>query len=120
MVIMAHDGKGDGQAARPVRSADEDFRSARRQALKIGALIVPAIATLHATPAWAQTDYTMVAYRYGTNAGLCRNPKFDPTADPTSPEGQEFIRCPGEGARPSIDWTPQDQSDPGGLSGLED
>jgi len=71
----------------------DQFRQGRRRALKAGAVLVPTIVTLHATPAWAQTDYTMVAYRYGTHAGLCRNAHFNPRANPNSHAGQEFIEC---------------------------
>jgi len=77
----------------------EQHRSNRRRLLKTGAAIVPTIMTLHAAPAWAQTDYTMVAYRYGANAGLCRNPHFNPNANPNSAVGQEFIQCPDSGGR---------------------
>ncbi|HXV75665.1 MAG TPA: hypothetical protein VD788_05040 [Candidatus Polarisedimenticolaceae bacterium] len=55
---------------------------------------MPTILTLHAAPAWASTDYTLTAYRYGANAGRCRNPSYDPNADPSSTAGQEFIDCP--------------------------
>ena len=72
----------------------EQHRSNRRRLLKTGAAIVPTIITLHAAPAWAQTDYTMVAYRYGANAGLCKNPNFNPNANANSTAGQEFIQCP--------------------------
>jgi hypothetical protein len=81
----------------------------RRRVIKAGAALLPVILTLRATPAWAQTDYTTTAYRYGTNKGLCRNPKFDPNASPQSTEGQEFVPCadnnpltptvPGSGSR---------------------
>lgn len=72
----------------------DEFRSTRRKVLKAGALLVPAIVTLRATPAWAQTDYTITPYRYGVGAGLCKNPKFNPNADPGSTAGTEFIPCP--------------------------
>lgn len=70
----------------------------RRKALITGALLVPTIITLHATPAWAQTDYTSVAYKYGNHKGLCRNPDFDPNADPTADDAtehvlDEFVEC---------------------------
>lgn len=68
-------------------------RPARRKFLATGAAVVPAILTLHATPAWATTDYTLTAYRYGAHAGLCRNARFNPNADPSSAVGQEFIEC---------------------------
>jgi hypothetical protein len=55
----------------------EQTRRSRRAVLKTGAILVPTIVTLHASPAWAETDYTLTAYRYGANAGLCRNPDFD-------------------------------------------
>ena len=88
-------------------SADRDgIDEGRRRALRTGAILVPTIVTLHATPAFAQTDYTMVAYRYGVNSGLCRNPHFNPSANPNSTAGQEFIECPdsrrGGGRRHSI------------------
>ena len=51
-------------------------RVGRRRVLKTGAALVPVMMTLHASPAWAETDYTLTAYTYGTNAGLCRNPNF--------------------------------------------
>jgi len=64
----------------------------RRDVLKAGAAAVPLIITLHASPAWAATDYTQTAYRYGTNAGLCRNPNF--VAGSTAPwKKDEFIPC---------------------------
>jgi hypothetical protein len=64
----------------------------RRALLKTGAILVPTIVTLNASPAWASTDYTMVAYRYGTNAGLCRNPNFQ--AGSSSPwKMNEFMSC---------------------------
>ena len=74
----------------------DGFQPGRRKALTVGALLVPTIVTLHATPAWAQTDYTITAYRYGTHAGLCRNPKFKPDANPNSPRSQQFIECPDQ------------------------
>jgi hypothetical protein len=102
-------------------STGEGFRARRREVLKAGVVLLPTIATLHATPAWAQTDYTMTAYRYGANAGLCRNPKFDPRAEPGSPESEEFIRCPGEGYRPTIEWEVEQQSQGrGGTSAIGD
>ncbi len=64
----------------------------RRSILKTGALLIPSIVTLHATPASAGTDYTMMAYRYGDHAGLCRNPKFKPHAQ-GSPVSEEFVPC---------------------------
>lgn len=64
----------------------------RRRVLKAGALLVPTIMTLHAAPAWAQTDYTLVAYMYGEGAGLCKNPKWKPDSPG---QGQEkYIECP--------------------------
>ena len=74
-------GKSTGQADR-----------SRRAVLKAGAILVPTIITFHASPAWAATDYTMVAYRYGTNAGLCRNPNFQ--AGSGAPRKMnEFMPC---------------------------
>ena len=64
----------------------------RRDVLKAGAFAVPMILTLHASPAWAATDYTQVAYTYGVNAGKCRNPNFDPGS--SSPwKKDEFMPC---------------------------
>jgi len=64
----------------------------RRAVLKAGAILVPTIVTLHASPAWAQTDYTVTAYVYGTNAGLCRNPNFQ--AGSSAPwKKDEFMPC---------------------------
>lgn len=74
-------------------STESGFQPGRRKAMIVGALLVPRIVTLHGTPAWAQTDYTMTAYRYGDNAGLCRNPEYDPNADPNTEKGQEFVEC---------------------------
>jgi len=71
-----------------------DRDRSRRTLLKHGAVLVPTIFTLTAVPAWAQTDYTSVAYRYGTQAGFCRNPHFNPNANPESHVGQEFVECP--------------------------
>ena len=92
------DGKNDfdGQEA-ATRPTEDGLLPGRRKVLIAGALLVPTIATLHATPAWAQTDYTMTAYRYGSNTGLCRNPHFNPQANPQSQAGQEFIECPRRG-----------------------
>ena len=68
-----------------------DERS-RRDILKAGAAAVPLIFTLYASPASAATDYTTVAYRYGTNAGKCRNPNYQPGS--SSPWKQnEFVAC---------------------------
>ena len=68
-----------------------DERS-RRDLLKAGAAAVPLIFTLYASPASAATDYTRVAYRYGTNAGKCRNPNYQPGS--SSPwKKDEFITC---------------------------
>ena len=72
-------------------------RSSRRRLLKAGAVAVPSILTLHASSAWAGTDYTRNAYVYGVHAGKCRNPNFNPKASPNSPTGQEFISCPESG-----------------------
>lgn len=64
----------------------------RRSILKTGAWLIPSIVTLHATPASAGNDYTMVAYRYGDHAGLCRNPRFNPHAQ-GGPRSEEFVPC---------------------------
>jgi len=83
----------------PNRPVTDEHRDSRRWMIKTGAMLVPAIMTLRATPAWAQTDYTITAYRYGVGAGLCKNPKFNPNASEHSTAGQEFIPCPsGVGA----------------------
>ena len=106
-------------AGERLETTDSEFKPGRRKALQIGALVVPTIVTLHATPAWAATDYTVVAYRYGDNAGLCRNPKFNPMASPTSPNGQEFIACPdgspGGGGGPRASNTSGDATGQSGL-----
>jgi len=72
--------------------AESTSQRSRRDVLKSGVALVPVIMTLHAAPAWAATDYTKVAYRYGVNAGLCRNPNFDPTSN-SSWKRDEFIPC---------------------------
>ena len=70
----------------------DGFDSTRRAVLKTGAVLIPTIVTLHASPAWAATDYTLTAYIYGTNAGLCRNPNFQ--AGSSAPwKSQEFMPC---------------------------
>lgn len=74
-------------------SAEDERIAARRRLLKAGALLIPTIVTLRAAPAWAATDYTRVAYRYGVNRGLCRNPRFNPNANPGSSAGQRFVPC---------------------------
>ena len=93
----------EAKSASPVPQADEGTKTpsddesairARRRLIKTGATLVPLVYTLHAIPAWAQTDYTATAYRYGTNAGLCRNPHFNPRANPNSHAGREFVPCP--------------------------
>jgi hypothetical protein len=71
----------------------DGYQPGRRKVLIAGALLVPTIVTLHATPAWALTDYTMSAYRYGDNAGLCKNPDFDENAEEEDPNAQEFVQC---------------------------
>lgn len=72
-------------------NTDSAARS-RRDVLKTGATLVPVMMTLYAAPAWAQTDYTQTAYRYGANAGLCRNPNFDPNS--SAPwKRDEFMPC---------------------------
>ena len=74
--------------------AEGKTASGRRQVLKLGAMVVPTIVTLHASPAWAQTDYRFTAYRYGVNKGLCYNEHYNPNANPNSQASQEFIECP--------------------------
>ena len=90
---MKNEPKGEG------RNGPASKRSTRRQMLRTGAIVVPTIITLHASPAWARTDYTVFAYRYGVNAGKCRNPHYNPEANPNSQAGQEFIDCPSRGGR---------------------
>jgi hypothetical protein len=91
---MTEEKKGFGGREVETTSTATRVDTGRRKVMTAAALLVPAIATLHATPAWAETDYTMTAYRYGTNAGRCRNPNFNPNANPNSTAGQEFIDCP--------------------------
>ena len=86
---MAGRSESSGEGVR----VDAGFKSGRRRALKTGAFLVPTILTLHAAPAWAVTDYTETAYRYGLNAGLCKNSNYNPQASPTSEAGQEFVDC---------------------------
>ncbi len=74
-------------------SSPSSVGASRRRLLKTGALLVPVVLTLRATPAWAQTDYMLTAYRYGTNKGLCRNPDFNQHAQ-GGPKSVEFIPCP--------------------------
>ena len=83
-----------GGQNRPDESTRQDFLESRRKWIKTGAILLPAVLTLRATPAWAQTDYTQTAYRYGTNAGLCKNANFNPNAAPDSTAGQQFVPCP--------------------------
>ena len=94
---MATDNNGFGNRKALTPPSEDGLRRGRREVIKAGALLVPTIATLHAMPAWAQTDYTMTAYRYGTNKDKCRNPHFNPNANPNSQAGQEFIECPSRG-----------------------
>jgi len=76
----------------PIDSTRTRQERSRRDLLKAGVSAVPLIITLHAAPAWAATDYTRVAYRYGANAGKCRNPNFQPGSN--SPwKKDEFITC---------------------------
>jgi hypothetical protein len=99
-VFRRRGGKGDMSDGN--RSRGEEMvrgKATRRRVLKTGALLVPAILTLRATPAWAQTDYTVTAYRYGVNAGLCRNPDFNPRAG-GGPRSVEFIPCPPQSSPP--------------------
>ena len=37
--------------------------------------------------------YTVNKFTRPARSGLCRNPLFDPRADPESPAGREFVRC---------------------------
>lgn len=97
--------------------------SSRRRLLKAGALAVPSILTLHASPAWAGTDYTLSPYRYGVNAGRCRNPNFDPNAAPGSAAGEEFVSCPDirnrKGGGSSVDTGTENTSQSGGLTQIK-
>lgn len=91
----------------PIGLKADEHRDSRRWMIKTGAMLVPAIMTLRATPAWAQTDYTVTAYRYGVGAGLCKNPDYNPNAAEHSTAGQEFVPCP-EGnafASPTVEGT---------------
>ena len=74
-------------------SAENGFQPGRRKVMIAGALLVPTIVTLHGTPAWAQTDYELTAYRYGDNKGKCRNPFYNDQANDNSPNSEEFIEC---------------------------
>jgi hypothetical protein len=94
-------------------SAASGVDAGRRKLMTVGALLVPAIATLHATPAWAQTDYTMTAYRYGTNAGLCKNPRYDPNAPPGNWKSHEFIECPTQSGRTHEEVGGEQEQGPG-------
>ena len=91
-------------------ASDEATRQARRGLIKTGAILLPAVLTLRATPAWAQTDYTITAYRYGVGKGLCKNPQFNPNANPDSTAGTEFVPCPtgntSDLSDPSTTYTP--------------
>jgi len=91
---MASDNKELVTPETDTTSADDKIQSGRRKIIIAGALLVPTIVTLHGTPAWAQTDYTMTAYKYGDHAGTCKNPSWNPNANPESTAGQEFIDCP--------------------------
>jgi hypothetical protein len=119
---MANDDRRDVDPQLPPDSEENDVRPVRRRILKAGALLVPTIVTLHATPAWAQTDYTLVAYRYGVNAGLCRNPNYNPNANPNSTAGQEFIECPNDWqpGRPHVEYEVETQTPSGGASAIGD
>lgn len=87
----------------------EPAKRPRRDVLKTGATLVPVILTLHAAPAWAGTDYTRVAYRYGIHAGLCRNPNFD--ANSNAPwKRDKFMPC-DQIRQTSIDAGPSESSD---------
>ena len=89
---MSEQQRSDRADDRPESGRDAD--SSRRRLLKSGALLIPVVLTLRARPAWAQTDYMTTAYTYGENAGLCRNPKYNPQASPGTKPGTEFIPCP--------------------------
>ena len=108
---MTEDEKGFGGSEAETTPTAKRVDTGRRKVMTAAALLVPAIATLHATPAWAQTDYTMTAYRYGTNAGQCKNPDFNPNANPGSTAGTEFIDCPTGGSTHEV--VGGDPQDPG-------
>ena len=109
---MTDDSKNPGPET-DMASAD-GFQDGRRKVLIAGALLVPTIVTLHATPAWAGTDYTMSAYRYGDNAGLCKNPDFDENAEEGDPNLQEFVQCRRE-RKPGLEYEIEAVEDNPGL-----
>ena len=117
-VTMSEDetGSESGVRAGVDRSADSARNGStlqnRRGLIKTGAILLPAILTLRATPAWAQTDYTKTAYLYGTNKGLCKNAHFNPNANPDSTAGTEFIPCKPPGNRSNSTPDPTVTSDP--------
>jgi len=88
---MSEQQRSSGADDRPEGAGNAD--TSRRRVLKSGALLIPVVLTLRARPAWAQTDYMTTAYTYGENAGLCRNPKYNPSAQPGTKPGTEFIPC---------------------------
>ena len=75
-------------------SSEQPAERSRRDVLKTGAMAIPTIVTLYSAPAWAggSDKYTRVAYRYGINAGKCRNPNFDPSSNEDW-QDQEFMHC---------------------------
>ena len=92
--LNGSDPRADDVRRADAAARDEATRKARRGLIKTGAILLPAVLTLRATPAWAQTDYTITAYRYGVGKGLCKNPSFNPNANPGSTAGTEFVPCP--------------------------
>lgn len=83
---MTTDDNQDFVGSETEATSAEEIRPGRRKLLIAGAVLVPTIVTLHATPAWAQTDYTQACYKYGDNAGMRRNPNAGEGED-------EFIPC---------------------------
>jgi len=108
---MADDNKHRSTTGSVMGSSEAGFRPGRRKVVIAGALLVPTIVTLHGTPAWAQTDYFMTAYKYGDGAGKCKNPHWNPNANPDSTAGQKFVDCPagtGSGTDDGTGGTGQD------------
>ena len=104
---MTNDDNDFGGKETEPTSAENGTDTGRRKLITVGALLVPAIATLHATPAWANTNYTMTAYRYGTNVGKCRNEEYEPGVN------DEFIACDGLEGRIHEEVGGEQQQGPG-------
>jgi hypothetical protein len=112
-IMATRDKKDSVRSEIDTTSAENEFQRGRRKVMIAGALLVPTIVTLHATPAWAQTDYRFTAYRYGANKGKCKNENYNPNANPNSNAGQEFIDCPDLKGRTHDDsGGPEQGSDP--------